>query len=156
MSNTVTVQRTINAPAGLVSLLVSDLPRMGEWSPENKGGAWSNGATGPVVGATFQGENENGPKKWQTGLVITQWEEGKVFAFRVNKPIKVADWSYTFAPNDNGGCLVTESWTDLRPGLIKKLGKIFSGVADRVAQNKINMETTLERLATTAEAMAKK
>ena len=40
--------------------LVSDLPRMGEWSPENTGGKWVNGAAGPVVGARFKGSNKSG------------------------------------------------------------------------------------------------
>ena len=45
--------RQIAAPAEKVWALVSDLPRMGEWSPENEGGAWADGATGPAMGATF-------------------------------------------------------------------------------------------------------
>jgi uncharacterized protein YndB with AHSA1/START domain len=154
MPETVSVERTINAPADLVSRLVADLPRMGEWSPENAGGEWTNGATAAAVGATFKGNNQNGPKKWHTSLVVTKWEPGREFAFRVNKPVKVADWSYTFKDNGAGGCTVTESWTDLRPFFIKKLGKMFSGVADRAAYNREGMRVTLEKLASTAEALA--
>lgn len=38
MSSDVSVSREINAPAEHVYGMVSDLARMGEWSPENAGG----------------------------------------------------------------------------------------------------------------------
>ena len=37
----------IHASPEAVYALVSDLPRMGEWSPENIGGEWQNGALVP-------------------------------------------------------------------------------------------------------------
>ena len=40
------VSERIDAPAERVYDLVTDLPRMGEWSPENTGGKWLDGATG--------------------------------------------------------------------------------------------------------------
>ena len=52
--------RDIAAPAEKVWILVTDLPRMGEWSPENAGGKWVKGATGPALGAVFKGTNRNG------------------------------------------------------------------------------------------------
>ena len=45
------VSRDIDAPAHDVFALVSDLTRMGEWSPENTGGKWVKGSTGPALGA---------------------------------------------------------------------------------------------------------
>ncbi len=157
MSDSVSVQRTINAPAELIAGLVSDLPRMAEWSPENTGARWTNGSTKCAVGSTFEGDNQNGPKKWKTGGVITAWEPGKVLSFRINKPLKVADWSYTFAPSaDGASCVVTETWTDLRNGFIKLFGKPFSGVADRVSHNRAGMEVTLEKLAAAAEQATRK
>ena len=65
------VERTIRADAGELYDLVSDLPRMGEWSPENTGGRWVNGAAGPVVGARFKGTNQSGWRKWKTDVVVT-------------------------------------------------------------------------------------
>ncbi len=38
----------INASPEVVYDLVSDLPRMGEWSPENVGGEWQDGGSGKV------------------------------------------------------------------------------------------------------------
>src|SRR6202021_1396406 len=56
----------IAAPAEKVWALVSDLPRMGEWSPENAGGKWVKGATGPALGAVFEGTNKHGFRPWAT------------------------------------------------------------------------------------------
>ena len=47
---TVVVSREISASADAVWPLVSDLTRMGEWSPENQGGEWIKGASGPEIG----------------------------------------------------------------------------------------------------------
>ena len=50
--------RDIAAPAEKVWALVSDLPRMGEWSPENAGGKWVKGATGPGARRRLQGHQQ--------------------------------------------------------------------------------------------------
>ncbi len=50
----------IRAPADQLWSLVSDVTRAGEWSPENIGGSWLDGATAPVVGARFRGTNRRG------------------------------------------------------------------------------------------------
>lgn len=63
--------RDIAAPAEKLWSLVSDLPRMGEWSPENAGGKWVKGATGPALGARFKGNNKNGVRRWST--TVTSW-----------------------------------------------------------------------------------
>ncbi|MBJ7509613.1 MAG: SRPBCC family protein, partial [Ilumatobacteraceae bacterium] len=36
----VIISKEVNATPQAVWALVSDLPRMGEWSPENQGGEW--------------------------------------------------------------------------------------------------------------------
>jgi len=58
----VSVSRDVSATPEEVWKLITDLPRMGEWSPENRGGTWAKGATGPAVGAHFAGKNKNGKK----------------------------------------------------------------------------------------------
>jgi uncharacterized protein YndB with AHSA1/START domain len=52
----VSVTKDISASPESIWALVTDLPRMGEWSPENRGGEWLKGATGPSVGARFKGK----------------------------------------------------------------------------------------------------
>jgi uncharacterized protein YndB with AHSA1/START domain len=147
----VSVNRTIAAPPERIYAMVSDLPRMGEWSPENTGGAWVGGATGPAVGAKFDGHNAIGPHKWTTIATITRVEPGRVFEFRVTVgPVKVATWRYEFAATPEG-CTVTETWTDQRNGVAKFLSKLSTKVTDRAEHNRANMETTLANLATAAE-----
>ncbi len=151
MTTPVTVSRTIAAPPERVWELVSDLPRMGDWSPENTGGSWVKGATGPAVGARFKGSNANGKKHWSTDVKVTRCEPGQAFVFDVTAVgFAVATWGYTIeaAPE---GCVVTESWTDNRGLIARKLGGVASGVTDRADFNRTSMEATLTALAEAAE-----
>ena len=56
----VRVTRVIAAPPEVVYDLISDITRMPDYSTENVAGTWLDGATGPVVGARFQGKNALG------------------------------------------------------------------------------------------------
>jgi uncharacterized protein YndB with AHSA1/START domain len=154
MSTSVSVSRTINAPAEHVWSLISDVTRMGEWSPETTGCQWLKGATGPAVGARFSGANENAGKKWKTACKVNECEPGKSFGFGVYAgPLRLTQWSYNFEPSaDGSSCVVTESTTNFVPGPITKLGKFISGVKDRESHNRAGMEVTLTNLAAAAEA----
>ncbi len=46
--------------------MVADLTRMDEWSPENDGASWLDGATGAAPGADLQGDELRGPERWST------------------------------------------------------------------------------------------
>ncbi|MEX1007732.1 MAG: SRPBCC family protein [Acidimicrobiia bacterium] len=83
MTEQVSVTRDVDAPAEQVWTMVSDVTRMGEWSPENVGGTWLGGATGPQPGARFRGTNRNGTKKWNTVATVVDAEPGRRFSFRV-------------------------------------------------------------------------
>jgi len=48
----------VRASAEMVYDRISDVTRMGEWSPENQGGEWLDGATGAAVGARFRSRNK--------------------------------------------------------------------------------------------------
>ena len=56
----VSVERDIAAPPEKVWALISDVTRMGEWSPEARDGEWIKGATAPAVDARFKGRNARG------------------------------------------------------------------------------------------------
>jgi uncharacterized protein YndB with AHSA1/START domain len=152
MSADVSVSRDIAASAEVVWGLVSDLPRMAEWSPENEGGVWIKGATGPAPGAAFRGSNRHGAKSWKTVARIVDAEPGCRLSFRVSAMgVPVALWAYDITPTDHG-CTVTESWTDLRPRFFKPLAAKATGVSDRIAHNRSTMEQTLANLAVAAES----
>jgi ligand-binding SRPBCC domain-containing protein len=145
------VTREIAAPADTVWALVADLPRMGEWSPENAGGTWVKGATGPALGAVFKGHNRNGIRRWSTKVTVVACEPGKVFEFAVTSgPLEVANWRYELEDTDSGsGCRVTESWQDKRKPWFATVARV---TGDHSAEHtRRQMEETLARLAVAAE-----
>ena len=148
---TVSVTQEISAPAELVWALVSDLPRMGEWSPENLGGEWVNGATGAAVGARFKGRNKNGSKAWSTSVKVNEVQAPKKLSFALMALGKNwCDWEYEITPTASG-CTVTHNWVDHRSKFANYLGKLVSGVSDRAEHNRRNMEATLKNLKAAAE-----
>jgi len=152
MTNDVSVSREVAAPADRVWALVSDITRMGQWSPETTSCTWIRGAAGPEVGARFRGKNRNGWRRWSTVCQVAEAEPGRTFAFDVEAgPIKVARWSYRIAPTGTG-CTLTETWTDQRAGWMKVPSRLISGVSDRAEHNRRSMAATIERIAETAEA----
>jgi uncharacterized protein YndB with AHSA1/START domain len=153
MSGSITVSRHVNASPEQVWGLVTDLPRMGEWSPENNGGSWQHGANVAAFGAKFKGLNSNGKKRWSTIAKVTALDAPRSFAFDVTAVgVKIATWRYDIAASAGGGSTVSETWTDNRGWFAKKLGGQASGVADREAHNRAGMERTLEAMAAAAEA----
>jgi hypothetical protein len=151
MPNQISVERTIHAGAGALYDLVSDLPRMGEWSPENTGGRWVKGASGPVVGAHFKGSNRSGWHKWSTDVAVTIAHPGDQFSFDVTAgPFKVANWDYRFEQRGDKTSVV-ETWTDHRQPLFGKVASLMIGVRDRPGLNRQNMEATLAKLAAAVE-----
>ena len=148
---TVSVTQEISAPAELVWSLVSDLPRMGEWSPENLGGVWVKGATGVAVGARFKGRNKNGSKAWSTSVKVNEVQAPKKLSFALMALGKNwCDWEYEITPTATG-CTVTHNWVDHRSKFANYLGKLVSGVSDRAEHNRRNMEATLKNLKAAAE-----
>ena len=151
MTREVQVTREIAAPPEHVWTMVSDVARMGEWSPENESITWLKGATGPKPGARFRGTNRNGKKKWNTVSEIVEMVPNERFVFRVSAiGLKVAEWRYEIEPTA-GGCHLTETWIDQRGRIATTLGEPVSGVADRAEHNRAGMEQTLERLKAAAE-----
>ena len=134
--------------------LVSDVTRIGEFSPETFEAEWLDGATGPEPGARFRGHvrrNGRGPVYWTT-CTVTAADAGKNFAFEVTYgPLAISTWEYTFTPNGDNTTVV-EEWTDRRPLWMKIGSGPVMGVADRAAHNRRGMEHTLEKLKVTAES----
>lgn len=149
---TASVSRTIAADPQTVYDLVSDVTRMGEWSPETTRGEWLKGATGPSVGARFRGRNRLGEKSWATTCEVVEADPGRAFSFRVTGgPLGVALWEYRIEPADEG-CVVTERWTDERGWLVRTSGRWVSGVDHDAEWNRQGMAETLDRLAAVAES----
>jgi hypothetical protein len=93
----------VSAPALSVYDLVSDLPRMGEWSPECTRVTWSSRTPGPAVGARFVGYNRVGAVRWFTQGRVVDAVPGQVFSFLIHfGPIPVSLWSYSFKTGGPG------------------------------------------------------
>jgi len=92
--------------------LVSDITRMGRWSPVCKDCWWDDGA-GPSVGSWFTGRNELPERTWETRSEIVAADRGKEFAFIVNG--SWTRWGYAFRAAGVGTEL-TESWEFLAGG----------------------------------------
>jgi uncharacterized protein YndB with AHSA1/START domain len=149
MRGSVTVH--IKAPAERVWDMVSDVTRIGEFSPETFEAEWIDGATGPEVGARFRGHvkrNAKGPIYWTT-CTITACEPGREFAFGVGTGGNVLNtWRYVLQPAGDGTD-VTESFA-LTPSPLLRLYWALLGWT-RGKTNLSGMRTTLERMKAVAE-----
>ena len=132
--------------------LVSDITRMGDYSPEVFEAEWLGDATGPAVGARYRGHvkrNEKGPIYWTT-CEVTECVPGEVFEFAVMMGDKrMNTWRYDFAPGGEGGTDVTESF-HLVDNLLTKLWRPLGGFL-RENRNRRDMLRTLERVKAAAE-----
>jgi uncharacterized protein YndB with AHSA1/START domain len=144
---TVSVSKEIAATPEEVWSLITDLPAMGRWSPENDGGDWIRGATGPELGAKFRGKNSWEGKSWKAPVTITEYDAPRRFTFQMRiGPFGGADWSFDIEPTPNG-CNVTQMWVQKETKFLMKVGALATGVPDRASHTRMTMETTLENLA---------
>lgn len=153
MQGSVTVH--MDAPADRIWDLVSDVTSIGKFSPETFEGEWSDGATGPAVGAKFRGHvkrNGRGPIYW-TNCQVTASEPGREFTFGVRDPRGriLNTWSYRLEPNGEGTD-VTESF-QLTPAPFLRLYWALLGWS-RGKTNERGMRTTLERIKAVVETPA--
>ena len=146
----------VEAPPEKVYAAVSDVRRMGEWSPECRHCEWLDGATGPAVGARFKGSNRSGVIRWSTKPKVVAADEGRRFAFVTEyrgKPL--TQWSYQFEA-DGEGTTVTESFEMLNdePLLPDLAQKYVMRIKDRRADLENDMQETLARIKTAVEGRA--
>jgi uncharacterized protein YndB with AHSA1/START domain len=144
----------IDVPPERLYDVVTDVRRMGEWSPECVACDWLEGATGPAVGARFRGRNKHGIARWSTKPEVVTAAPGREFAFVIRHVGRdMTKWTYRFEPADDGTDL-TESFEMLSdlPVYFRLTDRWFMGVKDRKADLETNMSQTLERIKAAAEA----
>jgi hypothetical protein len=133
--------------------MVSDVTRMGEWSPVCKACWWDDG-DGPRVGAWFTGRNEVPEREpWQTRSQVVAASAGQEFAFTVGGTW--TRWGYTFTPVA-GGTQVTETW-DVLPDGVARFDQRFGSdataqLANRFEAARAGIPKTLAALKRVAEA----
>ena len=132
--------------------MVSDVTRMGEWSPVCTACWWDEGS-GPAVGSWFTGHNESPDRDpWETRSLVVAASPGEEFAFTVGG--SWARWGYSFAPVP-GGTQVTESWEVLPDG-VKRFDDRFGAearaqLANRFEAARTGIPETLRALKRAAE-----
>ncbi len=151
MTPDLSVSRTISASPAAVYAAVTDITRMGEWSPECYKAEWNEGFDKAELGAIFTGHNRNGDNEWSIEATIVELVNNERFFFDcMVRDFVFAKWGYVIESTDDG-CVVTEHWQDLRPESSLERSAQISGVADRKSHNRAGMEKTLERIASAVE-----
>jgi uncharacterized protein YndB with AHSA1/START domain len=143
----------INAAPERVWGMITDVTRMGEWSPETWRAEWLNGSAA-ALGGEFRGDNRRGPFKWSTSCRITAFDAPRKFAFSTDAGTV---WAYTL-DSAGTGTRITESYTLGWPaGPMGVLGRIIGGgvvmpLLGRHRQLHRGMMDTLRRLKDVAES----
>ena len=145
----------INADPERIYDLISDLPRMGEWSPECERVEWTGGSTTATVGARFTGHNRGGPfrlMRWSRRGRVLAADPGREFAFVTEEGGRESTvWRYRFEPVA-GGTRVTESY---QVRWIPAWARIIDVPTNRHRELREAMKHTLRRLQGAAETPAR-
>lgn len=91
----------IASPVDRVWSVITDVTRIGEFSPECHTAEWIDGATEPAIGARFVGSNRLGEREWDRACTITELETERTFAYVVGDGIDgspATEWRFELEP----------------------------------------------------------
>jgi uncharacterized protein YndB with AHSA1/START domain len=145
------VQVHIDAPAQRVWAVLSDLERMGEWSPECYRVEWLDGAHSPATpGARFKGWNRFGWMRWSMPCEVRTAVADQELSFSTMAHGKqLVTWSYRINPSDGGVDLVESFDVHWLP-LSARIAEDFL-MRDRDRRREESMRKTLEGIKQLAE-----
>jgi hypothetical protein len=109
---------TIQRPAEQLYDLVSDVSKMGRWSPVCTGGTYDDD------GEWFTGTNTVGDGSWETRCRVVVADRGREFAFvnhGLEGRIAMVRWGFVFRPLADGSTEVSQSW-EVLPTYAEGLG----------------------------------
>jgi hypothetical protein len=132
--------------AGGLYDMVSDVTRIGEWSPVCKACWWDEGNSARA-GDWSTGSHTTADRTWETRSEVVVAERGREFAFVVGG--SYVRWGYTFTVVGEG-TRVTESWEFLPEGIamfVEKFG------ADTQTQISIRTEAARDGIPVTLAAL---
>jgi uncharacterized protein YndB with AHSA1/START domain len=150
------VEYVTDVPVERVWELITEIGRIGEWSPETAWAAWRPGDA-PRPGARFDARNDFGPgESFPVECVVTAAERPAVFEWvvldddrDVERPGSV--WRYELEPA-GAGTLVRHRFshgpglTGLREGVRQDPDRAEVVVAHRLARLRENMTRTLDAM----------
>jgi len=139
----------IDAPTEAVYALVSDIERMGEWSPEAVGGRWLEGDG--KTGDRFEGYNKSGEREWTRQCEVAKAEPNRDFTFVVGGvEANCTWWSYELEPTATGTKLTERWWmVNKTPAMQEATPEQF---AARVELTRAMLPATLAAMKRTAES----
>ena len=164
----VEVEIVIGTDAGQVWDLITDVARIGEWSPECTGASWLGGTgpqpgAGPQAGARFEGYNEfGGGFTSTTTCVVTEAARPAVFEYRVLDPTGNVEspgstWRYELQPGaEPGQTSVRQTFvhgpgmTGLKLAMQNDPGAAATILADRLDLLRKHMTVTAESMGAAA------
>jgi hypothetical protein len=150
------VRLHIGTTPDLLYALVANVPRTPEWSPEVISCRWLGAADAAVPGARFTARNKKRWLTWSNRPVVEIADRGQEFAFTRTEPGGgTIRWYYRFEPEATG-TMTTLGYQVLKPvpiGLHVIL-RAFFGVRDLEANLRLNITTSLGRIAEIAEREA--
>ncbi|MFC8179726.1 MULTISPECIES: SRPBCC family protein [Nocardiaceae] len=149
MSKTLEASIDVDASPEQVWKVVSDLKRMGEWSPQCKKMKVFGGDV--RKGTTTLNINRKGLLVWPTTAKVVEFEPNKAIAFRIveNKTI----WSYTLTPSETGTTVVEKreapTGTSAVSGFLVK--NVLGGIEQFDVELVDGMNKTLQRIKSESE-----
>ena len=141
----------VDASPSVVYRLVSDVERIGDWSPECRSAVWLDDRRG--VGARFRGSNRSGVNRWSRTCEVLVDAPDREFTWRTLPGGPVTDdsthWGFVLEPAGSG-TLLTQ-----RMQIVKKPQAWFRPYIRLTMPHHLDMReqmrTTLEAIRVTAE-----
>jgi hypothetical protein len=162
VSDRLTRRITVARPPAVLYDMISDVTRVGEWSPVCRACEWED-RSGPSVGAVFVGHNVTPEGSWDMRCKVFVADRGREFAFAtIGTPggddtheDGMTRWGYTFTVVE-GGTDVEESW-QLTPSALETVNAMPEEQRDEIVETVLpntlsGMEETLANLKQVAEA----
>lgn len=153
-------ETAIAAPPSLVWDLVTDIDLPAAFSDEFRGAEWVG--TGPALGASFNGRNENQHLgSWEIVSHVDRFEEERLFGWCTLDPEQPgARWWYTLSPIDRGTHLRFDVSIGPGPsGLTLVIGSMPDEepriIARRLRDMHASMQRTVEGIRDIAENRAR-
>lgn len=110
------VEADVEATPQQVWDVLSDVPRVGEWSHECRAATWLPGHDRAVVGAQFSGSNQSGWTRWGRRCTITEADPGRRLVYRTSGgiPPDSTEWRFDLEALPSGGTRIRQSFRILR------------------------------------------
>ena len=146
------IEETIEvaAPPERVWALVSDLPRLAEWSPQVVR-SLVRGRRPVRRGSRLVNLNRRGLLLWPTRSEVVRFEPPRVVAFRI--PENLTTWSFVLEPTERGTRIVhrREAPEGILPISYRLTEALLGGEESFQAELREGMRSTLARIKATAE-----